>query len=146
MKQRKEKKQKAPEPILHVPALTATLPAYGFIEAPVFTRRIYDYLSDEEYSKLQWELARTPDAGDVIPGTGGVRKVRWSDPQRKKGKRGGTRVIYFVLVDDRLLYLLTIYDKDEMDDLTNDEKKQLKKLVDDETKARKALREKASQR
>lgn len=146
MKQRKEKNQKDPQPMLHDPTPTATLPAYGFIEAPAFTRRIYDYLSDEEYSRLQWELARTPDAGDVIPGTGGVRKVRWSDPHRKKGKRGGMRVIYFVLVDDRLLYLLTIYDKDEMDDLTNDEKKQLKRLVDDETKARKALREKANQR
>jgi hypothetical protein len=152
MSDRKEKppeKQKAkntktatPTRPLQAAAPMATLPAYGFVEAPTFTARVYDYLTDEEYGELQLYLARTPDAGDVIQGSGGVRKVRWSDPTRKKGKRGGTRVIYFVLVADHQMYMLTIYDKDEMDDLTKAEKKKLKSLVDDEAKARKDHREK----
>src|SRR6266540_1865409 len=95
------KKSTGMHPTLLAPASEATLPAYGFVEAPAFTKRVYDYLSDDEYGELQWSLARNPEAGNVIEGTGGIRKVRWSDPRRKKGKRGGTRVIYFVLVDDR---------------------------------------------
>ena len=67
----------------------STLPAYGFIESTVFTDRVYDYFTDDEYAAFQFALAAEPTAGDVIQGTGGLRKVRWSDPRRRKCKRGG---------------------------------------------------------
>jgi len=65
-----------------------------FIEAPAFTQLLADYLGDDDYRALQLHLARNPEAGDVIPGTGGFRKLRWADRRRGKGKRGGLRVIY----------------------------------------------------
>ena len=64
-----------------------------FIEAPVFTRLVADYLSDDEYGALQWAPALRPDAGSVIPGSGGVRKLRWAGSGL--GKRGGLRVVYY---------------------------------------------------
>jgi mRNA-degrading endonuclease RelE of RelBE toxin-antitoxin system len=67
-----------------------------FIESPIFTEDVRELLSDEEYSALQQFLAVQPDAGDMISGTGGLRKVRWSTPGR--GKRGGARVIYYHVV------------------------------------------------
>ena len=66
---------------------------YTFIETKLFTRLVQEYLTDDEYQKLQVVLIERPDAGDVIPGTGGVRKLRWKAPGR--GKRGGYRVIYY---------------------------------------------------
>ena len=67
---------------------------FSFIETRLFTKLVLDYLSDEEYSALQEALMRAPEAGPVIPGSGGVRKLRWGAPGR--GKRGGYRVIYYV--------------------------------------------------
>jgi hypothetical protein len=67
----------------------------GFIEAPAFSRHLSRYLDDEQYRSLQDTLAGTPELGDVIPGTGGFRKLRWADTRRNKGRRGGLRVIYF---------------------------------------------------
>ena len=64
-----------------------------FVESPVFTRQVAELLNDEDYSDLQQFLVSQPDAGDVIQGTGGLRKVRWVTAG--KGKRGGSRVIYF---------------------------------------------------
>jgi hypothetical protein len=64
-----------------------------FIEAPLFTRLLPDYLAEDDYIALQLFLVRDPEAGDLIPGTGGFRKLRWADPRRGKGKRGGLRVI-----------------------------------------------------
>ncbi len=81
-----------------------------FIETQVFTKRIYDYLSDDEYAALQWVLAIRPDIGDVIPGSGGVRKLRWGGSGR--GKRGGLRVIYYWQAKDEI-WLLTLYAKNE---------------------------------
>ncbi len=71
-----------------------------FFETPVFTRLFSDYLTDESYSKLQRALMDNPELGDVMPGTGGFRKVRWGDSRRGKGKRGGLRVIYYYLTAD----------------------------------------------
>ena len=68
-----------------------------FVEAPLFTQLLADYLSDDEYRALQFFLARDPEAGDVIPATGGFRKVCWADRRRGKGKRGGLRVVYYYL-------------------------------------------------
>ncbi|HSF81159.1 MAG TPA: hypothetical protein VLA49_07990 [Anaerolineales bacterium] len=64
-----------------------------FIEAPAFTKYLYDYLTDDEFIGLQGLLLRYPEAGKVIPGSGGVRKLRWA--MTGKGKSGGVRVIYY---------------------------------------------------
>ena len=64
-----------------------------FVESPVFTRQVNELLSDEEYAELQQFLATQPDAGDVVQGTGGLRKMRWA--LGGKGKRSGVRIIYF---------------------------------------------------
>lgn len=60
-----------------------------FVEAPPFTRLLADYLTDEAYRALQTALLEDPELGDVVPGTGGFRKLRWPDSRRGKGKRGG---------------------------------------------------------
>ena len=67
---------------------------YSFIETKLFTRLIDDLLSDDELGELQGFLMEHPQTGDVVPGSGGVRKLRWA--VRGRGKRGGLRVIYFV--------------------------------------------------
>jgi hypothetical protein len=66
-----------------------------FVELPAFDRHRVEYLSDEAFRLLQATLMKNPDAGDVIEGTGGLRKLRFADARRGKGKRGGLRVIYF---------------------------------------------------
>jgi len=107
-----------------------------FIEAPAFTRHIAEYLDDESYAALQNELAENPEAGDVMPGTGGFRKVRWADPRRGKGRRGGLRVIYYYFLSDFQILLVTIYGKDEATDLTPSEKKALKSAIAAELESR----------
>lgn len=72
-----------------------------FIEAPAFTRYVAQYLDDYEYRLLQNRLAINPDLGDVMPGTGGFRKLRWADPRRGKGRRGGLRIIYYYFLADQ---------------------------------------------
>ena len=69
---------------------------FTFVETPLFTRLVGDYLDDDEYRALQRALAAHPEAGAVIPGSGGVRKIRWGAESR--GKRGGVRIIYFVRI------------------------------------------------
>jgi len=113
-----------------------------FLEAPAFTRYLPEYLDDEEYRALQRELARQPEAGDLIPGTGGFRKVRWADKRRGKGRRGGLRVIYFHFAAEDQIWLMTIYGKDEAADLAPEEKRLLKAAIDGERKARAAGRRK----
>ncbi len=71
-----------------------------FFETPLFTRLLPDYLNDESYRALQKALMDNPELGDVMPGTGEFRKVRWEDSRRGKGKRGGLRVIYYYLSGD----------------------------------------------
>ncbi len=82
-----------------------------FIETSLFTRLIYSYLSEEEYAALQFLLAVRPDAGDIVPGSGGVRKLRWGGSGR--GKRGGVRVIYYWKTKQDEIWMLTIYAKNE---------------------------------
>lgn len=107
-----------------------------FFETPPFTRFVQDYLSDEEYRALQRILAQNPEMGDVMPGTGGVRKLRWADPRRGKGRRGGLRIIYYHFPSDHQIWLMTLYGKDEADDLTTAEKKALRTAIAAELKAR----------
>lgn len=82
-------------------------------------------------------LLNNPQAGSVIPGTGGLRKIRFADERRNKGKRGGLRVIYYCWAGQRQFWLLTLYDKDEMSDLTPAQKATLKSLLQAELEARK---------
>ena len=97
-----------------------------FIETPVFTRQVKELLADDAYAQLQQCLAAHPQMGDVIQGTGGLRKVRWSIPG--SGKSGGVRVIYFHVVAQSQIRLLLIYHKGVKDDLTAAEKKVLRRL------------------
>lgn len=101
-----------------------------------------DYLGDEDSAALQQFLVRDPEAGDLIPGTGGFRKLRWMDPRRRTGKRGGLRVIYFHFVADSQIWFMTLYGKDEAADLTPDEKRALKMAIEREARQR-AQRRKA---
>jgi mRNA-degrading endonuclease RelE of RelBE toxin-antitoxin system len=109
-----------------------------FIEAPAFSRYVSDYLGDDDYRKLQSELANNPDSGDLIPGTGGFRKLRWADSRRGKGRRGGLRIIYYFFVSDQQIWLVTLYDKNEAADLTPKQKKTLKSAVEAELQTRKS--------
>jgi len=111
-----------------------------FIEAPAFTRYLSDYLDDEGYRALQRELVRKPEAGELIPGTGGFRKARWADKRRGKGRRGGLRVIYYHFAADHQIWLMMLYGKDEAADLTPGEKKTLKAAIEGECRAREAAR------
>ncbi len=89
-----------------------------FVELPAFEEFRSEYLDDEGYRALQNELLLNPEAGDIIQGAGGLRKVRHADGRRGKGKRGGLRVIYFWWEAGRQFWLFTLYDKGELDDLT----------------------------
>lgn len=101
-----------------------------FIETSGFTEALPDYFpSDEAYAKFQGALLTAPEQGDVMPGCGGLRKVRWRDSRRGKGRRGGLRIIYLHLPEDATVFLLDIYDKDEADDLSPDERKALTALA-----------------
>jgi len=101
-----------------------------FKEATLFTKYLNDYLNDDEYSELQEFLMEQPDAGDPIQGTGGLRKLRWSSENKGKGKRGGVRVIYYWKVAEDQIYFFTLYAKNEMTDLSDDEKNALKKMLE----------------
>lgn len=111
-----------------------------FIEAPLFTQVLPNFLTDDDYRELQQHLSRDPEAGDVIPGTGGFRKLRWADTRRGKGKRGGLRVIYYYLVSDSQIWLMTVYDKDTAMDLSPTEKRMLKAAIEKETRERASRR------
>jgi len=107
-----------------------------FIELPPFSRYRRDYLDDEAFHRFQKLLMVDPLAGDVIPGTGGLRKIRFADTRRQKGKRGGLRVIYYFWQGGGQFWLFTLYDKDEAADLTAAERKAVKMLLEAELAAR----------
>ena len=99
-----------------------------FIETPTFTKRVLQLMEDEDYSALQVYLAKHPDGGKVIPGSGGMRKLRWAGSGR--GKRGGLRVIYYWWVAKDRISMLLVYPKNEQDDLSADQVKQLRKALE----------------
>jgi mRNA-degrading endonuclease RelE of RelBE toxin-antitoxin system len=105
-----------------------------FRETTLFTKQVVEKLTDSEYRELQTALILHPDLGDLIPDTGGLRKMRWVDARRGKGKRGGLRVIYYWFASGTLIYLLVIYSKSDRDDLSMEEKKALRNLVSGEFK------------
>jgi len=88
---------------------------FTFIESSIFERICPIYLDDEEYAELQQLMLQNPEAGQVIPGSGGVRKLRWA--RQGKGKRGGLRVIYFVRHEPNEFWMLTIYSKAKRDNV-----------------------------
>ena len=99
-----------------------------FIEVPIFTRKWKELgLTDENLRDLENELLENPKAGDVIQGTGGLRKIRIALPN--SGKRGGGRVIYVDIELRETIYFINVYTKNEKDDLTEEEKKAFKALV-----------------
>ncbi len=100
-----------------------------FIESKVFEKLREKYLDDESYRALQNFLVEQSLTGDVIQGTGGLRKLRWS--ANSKGKRGGVRTIYLYLTEKSHIHFLTLYAKNEVSDLTTDEKKILKRMVEE---------------
>ena len=107
-----------------------------FFETTSFTATVGNYLTDDEYRALQTQMQLYPQAGDVMPRTGGFRKLRWADGRRGKGKRGGLRVIYYWLMNDGQFWMFAIYDKDELENLTAEQEKALKKAIEAELKKR----------
>jgi hypothetical protein len=107
-----------------------------FIEAPAFTRLLPFYLSDDQYRGLQEALRSNPNTGAAMPQTGGFRKMRWPDPRRGKGTRGGLRIIYYHFIDDAQIWFMTLYGKDELKDLTPAQKRTLKAAINAERQAR----------
>ena len=103
-----------------------------FVETSVFTRRITDFLLDDEYRSLQEALLRRPAQGSLIEGTGGLRKLRWGEEGR--GKRGALRIIYFWHVERELFLMLYLYRKNEQKDLKAEQKRALAKIVREEFK------------
>ncbi|MBK7081447.1 MAG: transcriptional regulator [Betaproteobacteria bacterium] len=101
----------------------------SFVETKLFTRLVQEYLSDEAYSALQQALLADPEAGAVIPGSGGVRKLRWGVAGR--GKRGGIRVIYFLRARQGQVWMLTLYPKNVAESIPAHILKQIKDEIDD---------------
>ncbi len=102
-----------------------------FVETPIFTRQITALLDDAGLRQLQVTLALNPQLGDVIRGSGGLRKIRWS--VRGRGKSGGIRVIYY-LVDRDEIYFLFAYAKNKQEDLDGAQLRVLRNLVKEEFK------------
>ena len=103
-----------------------------FAETTIFTRQITELLSDDELNALQWVLMANPDRGDLIRGSGGLRKIRWAGSGR--GKRGGLRIIYYWHVPGSTILFLLAYPKNEQEDLTPAQLKVLKSIIELEYK------------
>ena len=100
----------------------------SFVETRLFTRLVQAYLTDDDYARLQQMLADDPELGDVVPGTGGVRKVRWGVAGR--GKRSGIRVIYFFQATQEEIWLLTLYAKNVIEDIPAHILRQIRNEID----------------
>lgn len=101
---------------------------FSFIETRLFTRLRERFLADDDYASLQQILMETPGRGSLVPGSGGVRKLRWRQPGR--GKRGGVRVIYYVQGHEGLIWMLTIYAKNEEQNIPADVLRKIKEEID----------------
>jgi len=100
------------------------------LETEAYAQRSKELLTDEEREGVRAFLAEYPDGGDIVPGLSGLRKLRWRQHRRNKGKRGGTRIVYFYAMADRIV-LLYAYSKDEKEDLTNADRKNLKAAAEE---------------
>ena len=102
---------------------------FSFIETRLFSRLVQKYLDDDEYRELQRALMDNPEAGDIIPGSRGVRKLRWRAPGR--GKRGGYRVIYYARLKQGVIWMLTMYPKNVAENIPAHVLRQIRKEVED---------------
>ncbi len=100
------------------------------VETSIFTRRVIRLLDDESYRLLQTDLLHDPERGVLLRGSGGLRKLRWALPGR--GKRSGVRIIYYWADAHGRLLMLLIYGKNEQDDLSAEQVRQLRQLVERE--------------
>ena len=107
-----------------------------FVELPAFERHRAEYLADDAFSRLQETLMAHPEAGDLVEGTGGLRKLRFGDVRRGKGKRGGLRILYYWWQPGRQFWLFTLFDKGELKDLDPEQRRMLKKRIKAEIEAR----------
>jgi mRNA-degrading endonuclease RelE of RelBE toxin-antitoxin system len=103
-----------------------------FIETPIFSRQLQELLPDDDYRALQLALVLRPEQGAVIPGSGGLRKVRWLGHGRVK--RGGLRIIYYWDAAVGVIYLLFLYSKNRQEDLTPEQLKLLRRIVQEDLK------------
>ena len=101
---------------------------HSFIETKLFSRLVVNVLTDEEYSGLQQALIKDPEAGDLIPGSSGIRKLRWGVAGR--GKRGGIRVIYYARVRQGQIWMLTLYAKNVVENIPAKVLRQIKEEID----------------
>lgn len=102
---------------------------FEFIETPFFTRTVDRYLDDDEYRELQAYLNGRPDAGNVVPGSGGVRKLRWAAEGR--GKRGGLRIIYYLRIAQGQIWMLTLYGKNVSENIPANVLRAMKEAIED---------------
>jgi hypothetical protein len=100
------------------------------IETSIFTRRIPEFYSDDEYRELQAEIIAHPDIGKVIPGSGGIRKMRWH--KKGIGKRGGLRILYYWFIQPKKILMLFAYQKNKQEDISKDQLKTLRKIIEEE--------------
>ena len=100
------------------------------VETSLFTRQVQALLADDDYRRLQTILVIHPDAGNLIPSSGGLRKIRWGAQGR--GKRGGVRVIYNWAVKQERILMLLMYLKNERDNLTAEQLKVLRRIIEEE--------------
>jgi mRNA-degrading endonuclease RelE of RelBE toxin-antitoxin system len=100
------------------------------VETPIFTKRVKEILSEEEYRLFQIKLIDDPVAGSIIQGSAGIRKIRWAGSG--KGKRGGSRILYYWYNEQGVILMLFIFKKNEKDDLTKAQLKDLKTIVEKE--------------
>jgi mRNA-degrading endonuclease RelE of RelBE toxin-antitoxin system len=101
-----------------------------FCETAVFTRQVSELLSDDELNALEWSLLADPGRGEIIRGSGGLRKIRWAGSGR--GKRGGLRIIYYWYVPGSIILFLFAYAKNVHDDLSPAQLKILKSIIETE--------------
>ena len=100
----------------------------SFIETRLFSQLVGEYLSDDEHASLQKALIANPQAGTLIPGSGGVRKIRWA--VRGRGKRGGVRVIYYAKIREGVIWMLTIYPKNVAENIPAHVLRKIKEEID----------------
>ena len=101
-----------------------------FIESVAFSKVARSYLNDRELSQLQTLLSVYPDKGMLIPGSGGLRKLRWMS--EGKGKRGGLRIIYYWVTVKHRIHLLYLYHKNDQEDLSLKQFRQLRLLAEEQ--------------
>lgn len=104
--------------------------AFSFIALPFFTSAAKSYLNEDQLAELQEYIAKTPDRGDLIPGTGGVRKLRYA--YDSLGKRGGLRVIYYVREQESHIWLIAVYGKNATENMKSSTLETVRKAIDDE--------------